>query len=72
MDLRTTKLKLLQTILENENEEFIQKLSDFVQKEQPDFWKELSSAEQEEIELGIRELDKGKRISYESFLKKIS
>lgn len=72
MDIRTTKLKLLQTILENENEEFIQKLSEFVQKEQPDFWNELSSAEQEEIELGISKLDEGKRISYESFLKKIS
>lgn len=72
MDIRATKLKLLQTILDNENAEFIQKLSDFVQKEQPDFWEELSTAEKEEIEQGIRELDKGKRISYESFLKKIS
>ncbi|TDN78300.1 hypothetical protein DET49_1485, partial [Salegentibacter sp. 24] len=33
---------------------------------------ELSVSEQKEIEKGIENLDNGKRISYESFLKKIS
>lgn len=32
MDIQTTKLKLLKTILENENLEFIQKMADFVKK----------------------------------------
>ena len=72
MDIQTTKLKLLKTILENENSEFIQKVADFVQKENPDFWDELNKVEQKEIIQGIEELDKGKRVSYESFLKKIS
>ena len=72
MDIRTTKLELLKTILENENAEFIQKVSDFVKKEKSDFWNELSAAEQKEIRKGIEELDNGKRVSYEDFLKKIS
>ncbi|OEY73091.1 hypothetical protein [Salegentibacter salarius] len=72
MDIQTTKLKLLKTILENENSEFIQKVADFVQKEKPDFWEELNEKEQVEIKQGIEELEKGKRVSYESFLKKIS
>lgn len=72
MDIKTTKLKLLKTILDNENSEFIQKVSDFVQKEKPDFWEELNEKEQVEIKQGIEELEKGKRVSYESFLKKIS
>ncbi|MGO3708448.1 MAG: hypothetical protein ACTJGD_12150 [Mesonia hippocampi] len=72
MDIQTTKLELLRIILENENAEFIQRVSDFVKKEKNDFWDELSLSEQEEIKKGIQDLDKGKRVSYESFLNKIS
>lgn len=72
MDIRTTKLELLKTILETENTDFIQRVADFVKKEKVDFWDELTLSEQSEIKQGIEELDKGKRVSYESFLKKIS
>ena len=72
MDIRTTKLELLKTILETENTDFIQRIADFVKKEKVDFWYELSLSEQTEIKQGIEELDKGKRVSFESFLKKIS
>lgn len=72
MDIRTTKLELLKTILETENTDFIQRIADFVKKEKVDFWDELSLSEQSEIKQGIEELDKGKRVSYDSFLKKIS
>lgn len=72
MDIQTTKLELLKTIMDNENTEFIQKVSDFVKKETTDFWNELSLSEQKEIKQGIDELDNGKRVSYDSFLKKIS
>ena len=72
MDIRTVKLELLKTILENENAEFIQKVSDFVRKEKSDFWNELSLAERKEIQKGVEELENGRRVSYETFLKKIS
>lgn len=72
MDIQTTKLELLKVILDNENSEFIQRVSDFVKKEKDDFWNELSVSEQKEIKEGIADLDNGKRISYDSFLKKIS
>ncbi|WP_318639908.1 hypothetical protein [Flavobacterium ardleyense] len=72
MDIQTTKLKFSKTILEDENSEFLQRVADFVQKEKNDFWSELTLTEQKEIKRGIEELDEGKRISYESFLKKIS
>ena len=71
MDIRTTKLELVKTILDTENTDFIQRIADFVKKEKVDFWDELSLSEQSEIKQGIEELDKGKRVSYESFLKKI-
>ena len=72
MDTQTTKLELLKAILDNENSEFIQRVSDFVKKEKNDFWNELSLSEQREIKKGIEDLNNGKRISYDSFLKKIS
>ena len=72
MDIQAIKLELLKIILENDNAEFIRKVSDYVKKENSDFWNELSLAAQEEIKEGIEELEKGKRISYEAFLKKIS
>lgn len=72
MDIQTTKLELLKAILDNENSEFIQRVADFVKNEEKDFWNELSLSEQKEIKRGIEDLDNGKRISYDSFLKKIS
>lgn len=72
MDIRATKLELLKTISEINNPELLQKVSGFVQKEKSDFWNELSEAEQKEIERGIQELENGKRVSYETFIKKIS
>lgn len=72
MDIKTAKLELLKTILETENTDFIQKIADFVKKEKNDFWEELTLSEQSEIKNGIEELEKGKRVSYETYLKKIS
>ena len=72
MDIQATKLELLKLILENDNSDFIQRVSDYVKNEKIDFWLELSLSEQEEIKKGIQDLDNGKRISYETFLEKIS
>lgn len=72
MDIQTTKIKLLKSILETENDEFIQRVFDFVIREKADFWNDLSLSEQTEIKNGIEELENGKRVSYSSFLKKIS
>ena len=72
MDIQATKIELIKTILAIENNEFIQKVADFISKEKVDFWNELSATEKNEIKKGINDLDLGKRVSYDSFLKKIS
>ena len=59
MDTQTTKLELLKAILDNENSEFIQRVSDFVKKEKNDFWNQLSLSEQKEIKKGIEDLNNG-------------
>ncbi len=71
MDIQSTKIELVKTILAIENNEFIQKVADFISKEKVDFWNELSTSEQNEIKQGIDQLNNGKRVSYDSFLKKI-
>ena len=72
MDIKATKLELVNAILAIENDEFIQKLVNIVKKEKVDFWIELNTQEQNEINLGIEELNQGKKVSFDSFLKKIS
>ena len=72
MDIRTSKIELVKIILNIENDEFIEKITEFVQKEKIDFWNELSLSEQKEIEKGIKQLNKGKRVEFNDFLKKIS
>ena len=71
MDIQSTKIKLVKAILSIENNDFIQKVVDFINKEKKDFWNELSTSEQQEILAGIEELNDGKRVSYDSVLKKI-
>ena len=73
MNIQTTKIELVKMILNIENNEFIQKVTDFIKvNEQADFWDDLSLSEQKEIREGIEDLDKGDRIAYNEFLKKIS
>ncbi len=73
MNIQTTKIELVKMILNIENYEFIQKVTDFIKKnEKTDFWNELSLTEQKEIKQGIEELDNGERIAYKDFLEKIS
>jgi hypothetical protein len=72
MNIQTSKIELVKLILSIENENFITKIKEFVQNEKIDFWDELSLSEKKEIEQGIQELDNGKRVEFNTFLKKIS
>jgi hypothetical protein len=72
MDIQSSKIELVKIILNIENDKFIEKITEFIQKEKVDFWNELSLSEQEEIEKGVKELNNGKRVDFDDFLKKIS
>ncbi|MBW8200098.1 hypothetical protein [Flagellimonas abyssi] len=72
MDLKASKLELIQAILKVDNASIIEKMANILRKEQGDFWNELSPEQQQEIKKGLAELDQGKRVSYDSFVKKIS
>jgi hypothetical protein len=72
MNIPTSKIELVKMILNIENDKFIAKITEFIKKEKVDFWNELSLSEQNEIQKGIEELDKEKRVEYADFLKNIS
>jgi len=72
MDIQSSKIELVQMILNIENFEFIEKLKAFVKNEKIDIWDELSDAEKDEIQKGIVELDKGERVLYDDFIKDYS
>ena len=72
MNIQTSKIELVKMILNIENEKFIEKITEFIQKEKVDFWNELSLSERKEIEKGIEQLNNGKRVEFNDFLKKIS
>ncbi len=72
MDIQTTKIELLKMIMNIESDELIRKIADFVKKEEADFWDELDVDQQHEIKIGIEQLDRGERIEFNEFLKKIS
>ncbi len=72
MDLQTSKLELVKLIVNIENQNLIDKLIRVLKSEKEDFWFELTEQEKQEIELGIKQLDSGKRISLDDFLKKVS
>lgn len=72
MDIKTSKIELVKLILNIDNDQFLQRVLDFINDEQADFWNELSESERQEIQKGITELNAGKRSSYEDVLKRIS
>ena len=64
MRMRKTKLDLIEAISDRVNTALVEK--------KINFWEELTLSDQSEIKQGIEELNRGKRVSYETFLKKIS
>ncbi len=72
MDIQTSKIELIKIILNIENDSVIQKLTEFIKSEEADFWNELTENQKDDIRLGLKQLDDGKRKAYEDVLKDLS
>jgi hypothetical protein len=72
MDTQTSKIELAKLILELEDPKLIKKIHELLLDESSQFRKSLTEHEKEEIKLGIEQLNRGERISFEDFLKKVS
>ena len=72
MDIQASKLELVKLIVNIDNKKIIDKVLTIIKSEREDFWLELSQKEKKEIQIGIKQLDEGERISWEDFQKKVS
>ena len=72
MDFQSSKIELAKLILNLENPKLLNKIVALLQSEEADFYDELSELERKEIQIGLKQLNEGKRISVDDFLKKVS
>ena len=72
MDLQSSKIELAKLILNLENPKVIEKIKKLLQKETKESRVELTEYEKKEINLALKSLDQGNRISFDDFLKKVS
>ena len=64
MDIQATKLELMQMLLNTQKEEVLVQLKAILEDES-DFWETLPAEEQEAIDEGIAQLERGESISFE-------
>ncbi|WP_142455245.1 hypothetical protein [Gracilimonas mengyeensis] len=72
MDSQTSKIEIAKLILELEDPKLINRIHEMILDESSKFRKSLTQHEKEEIKIGIEQLNRGERISFEDFLKKVS
>jgi hypothetical protein len=72
MDIQTSKLQLIQLILNIENKQIIENLISVLNSKNLDFWENLNAQQKNEIQSGIQQLDAGQRISLQDFISKVT
>lgn len=66
MNIPAKKLVLIEWLLKLQDKQLLSEIEK--QKEQSDFWNELTVEEQARIESGINDLDAGRKTPYESII----
>ncbi|MFM2369416.1 MAG: hypothetical protein RL619_1722 [Bacteroidota bacterium] len=62
MDIQSEKLELIKLLLETNDKAIIESIKNIFKSEKKDVWKELSPEEQEEIDIGIQEANRGDKV----------
>ena len=65
MDIQLEKLELMKLLLETENPSIINSIKKIFQKEQKDWWDELSDSAKTGIEEGLNDIKNGRIHDYE-------
>lgn len=68
INIQNKKLELIQWLCTLEDLSIINKIFD-IKKEKTDWWDEISDAEKDSIEKGLKDADEGRVVSHEDFLK---
>ena len=71
MNIQAEKIELAKMLLNTNNPKIIQSIKQIFKKEKSiDFWDELTTEQQAEINQGISDIENGKVIDYDSFMAK--
>ena len=69
MNIQAEKIELAKLLLSTDNPKIIQSIKQIFKKEKTsDFWDELTSEQQAEIQQAIKEINEGKVTDYDSFM----
>ena len=68
MDIQFEKIQLMKLLLETEDVSIIESIKQVFQKSKKDWWEELSEKQQEAIEKGFEEIDRGESYSFEEVM----
>lgn len=72
MSIHALKGRLLNAILKSDSEKLIRDLYSVLEKEENDFWLDLTEDQKNEVEFGLDQIKKGETVSLEDFLKQVS
>ncbi len=72
MNVETTKLELMQLLLQTQKESLLAKLKKVFEEEQEDWWNEMSKEEQQEVEIGLTQADKKNYIANSTVMKRFN
>lgn len=71
MDIQT-KYLIIERLMQTQDEEILKQVKELLGITDKDWWDEISQAEQEAIQKGIAQLDKGEGIPHEQVMKKVN
>ena len=64
MNIEATKLEIMEMLLHTQKEAVLMRIKSVFQEESFDWWNELTSEEQKEIEIGLTEAENEKGINH--------
>ena len=68
MDIQLEKIELMKLLLETENPSIIKSIKKIFQKEQKDWWDELSDEQKEMLEKSLEQADNGEVHDFKEFI----
>ena len=68
MDIQLEKQKIIEKLLQTNDESIIASIKSILIKEKKDFWEELTQEEKEGIEEGIEDFKNGNTTSWDDFI----
>ena len=71
MDIQATKIELAQLLLNTDNVSVLSKIKSIFKTEKKDWWLELSKEQQDSIDEGFAEIDRGESVTWEDLKKEI-